>query len=81
MGGVRLITPAAQILLALSRAETPLSFREIVDATNLPHATVDLNLKRLLVEGLVERVGGRYRLSPQGRARVESLIVEVAGRG
>lgn len=76
-----MITPAAQILLALARAGNPLGYSEIVSATGLPHATVDLNLKRLQAEGLVVRDGRRYRLTPQGRARVESLIVEVVGGG
>ena len=77
MGGVRLITPAAQILLALARAGSPLSYGEIVEMTGLPPVTIDLNIKKLLVEGLVERRGRAYVLTPAGRARVESLIVEV----
>jgi len=77
LGGVRLITPAAQILLALARAGSPLSYGEIVEMTGLPPVTIDLNIKKLLVEGLVERRGRAYVLTPAGRARVESLIVEV----
>lgn len=77
--GVRLLTGAGLILLALGRSGRPLSFMEIKEATGLSPSTIDANLKALQKEGLVERVGGRYRLTPQGRARVKSLVLEVAG--
>ena len=78
---VRMLTPAAQILLALARAGRPLTFSEIEEATGLSEASVNLNLKRLMAEGLVERRGRSYAITPSGLAKVESLVSEVTARG
>ena len=77
--GVRLLTGAAKILLALARAGRPLSFSELEDATGMAHSLLDRNLKALLAEGLVERRGRLYSITATGRARVESLIAELVG--
>ena len=76
-----LLTPAARILLALARAGRPLTFSELIDSRDRAlKANVDLNLKRLIAEGLVEKRGRSYVITSAGRVRVESLIAEVIGR-
>ncbi len=77
---VRLLTPAARILLALGRAERPLSFGELEEMTGLHHASLDLNLKKLIAEGLIEKRGRSYVLTPSGKVAVESLIAEIIER-
>ena len=76
---VRILTPAARILLALARANRPLGFGEIKNITGLHHASVDLNLKRLMIEGFVAKQGRFYVLTPKGKAKLERLIAELGG--
>ncbi|MEB3862339.1 MAG: MarR family transcriptional regulator [Desulfurococcales archaeon] len=75
------MTGAGRVLLALSRAPEGLTYSELERETGLSSASLTINLQRLMAEGLVARDGRRYRLTPQGRARVESLVLEVAGGG
>ncbi|MEB2835672.1 MAG: transcriptional regulator [Desulfurococcales archaeon] len=80
MGTLRLLTGAARILLALSRAGGRMTFSELVKATGMAPSLLDRNLKALLAEGLVEKRGRFYVLTSNGRAKIESLIAEIIGR-
>jgi len=79
VGGVRVLTPAARILLALARSGRGLSFRQLSLAAGIPDSVLDRNLKALLAEGLVLREGRLYTITPKGRAVVQALKSEVEG--
>jgi len=80
VGSLRLLTGAARVLLALSRAGGQLTFTELAEATGMAPSLLDRNLKALLAEGLVEKRGRFYVLTSSGKARLESLVVELIGR-